>query len=155
MGASATLRPQSGFLLNADQIIDVIEEEKQCISCSLHQRQLTLLAAQSNTFVLRKIWHHGLLDHGRRGSFASAAMLCSSPTALRSPLQPGRQSLEGFQRFTRAQLPLTVSGRAEGTPAEKAKGFTSFTWEDLRALLDAKPRVKQSFPFWRDSSMLS
>lgn len=102
MDASATLRPQSGFLLNADQTIDELEEEEQCISCSLHQLQLTLLSAQPNTSVLRKIWHRGLLDDGRRGSFASAVMLCSSPTALQSLLQPGRQSLEGFQHFTHA-----------------------------------------------------
>lgn len=102
MDASATLRPQSGFLLNADQTIDELEEEEQCISSSLHQLQLTHLSAQPNTSVLRKIWHRGLLDDGRRGSFASAVMLCSSPTALQSLLQPGRQSLEGFQHFTHA-----------------------------------------------------
>lgn len=102
MDASATLRPQSAFLLNADQTIDELKEEEQCISCSLHQLQLTLLSAKPNTSVLRKIWHHGLLDDGRRGSFASAVILCSSPMALRALLQPGRQSLEGFQHFTHA-----------------------------------------------------
>lgn len=104
--------------------------------------------AQSNGFVLRKIWHQGLFESGQREGVLAwmvtkyiCLALCSAPPQghrATSPTEPTAttdgQSPEGFKDFIWCEISPSSATRGWGNTSCKVREFRSFTQENLKAL---------------------